>query len=178
MLLPAMSVRARRPTRTLPHWGWVYCSRMLLQNKVGWVAAAIMVSLVGLWLVVPTVKAWRADRFVDELCAKDGGVRVYERLEMPLAAAKLANVAPKHLKKDADELYYVYSSSDIRGKRGSSDIGALVVFRTETALHRAKDDKLLAIAISYVRRGGDPDRALASVLVSMSARGTHAGYAP
>ena len=131
---------------------------MSLQNKIGWAALGIVISLLGLWLAIPAVKGWRAERLVDRLCANDGGIRVYETIELPRNwdPDKLPLVRPKERREGNDELYYAYSSSDIQGQRNSTDIGALVVFRTQTELRRGSDDKLLALAVSYVRRGGDP----------------------
>jgi hypothetical protein len=131
---------------------------MLSQKKIGFVGVAILIFLFGFWFVVPTVKAWRADRLVDELCNKDGGIRVHETVELrsSSAADKLPRVRPKHLKEDSDPFYYVSSTSDILGRNDSQDTAALTVFRIETALHRSSDDKLLAVRVAYVRRGGDP----------------------
>ena len=104
------------------------------------------------------MRAWRADKLVDELCAKDGGIRVYQKVDMPQisGAAQLPLVRHKNYRKDADEFYYVSSNNDIRGNSGSTDVGALALFRIETALYRAEDDKLLAVTVAYIRRGGDP----------------------
>lgn len=130
---------------------------MLLQNKIGWLGAAILIFLFGSWFVLPVVKAWRADRLVDELCKKDGGIRVHETIELGgTSADKLPHVPSKQRKQDSDRFYYVYSTSDIRGRSGVEDIGALAVYRTEMALHRSSDDRLLAVAVGYARRGGDP----------------------
>jgi hypothetical protein len=36
-----------------------------------------------LWQGVPAFNIWQADNLVDELCAKDGGVKVYETVILP-----------------------------------------------------------------------------------------------
>jgi len=112
-----------------------------------------------IWTVKPFVDKWRAERLVDELCRVDGGVKVYEVVEVPPAASgkgKPMDVPFKRFRKKGDEFYSVMTVKDIRGHSGSSDVSALTVYRTEIGIYRAKDDKLLGTAVGYARRGGDP----------------------
>jgi hypothetical protein len=107
---------------------------------------------------VPLFKKRQADRLVDELCAKDGGIKVYEAIELPPSRipTNWAAIPFQHQRKGSEEFYFVHSTKDIRGNSTSIDIAALTVFRTETGLYRAKDGKLLGTAIGFIRRGGDP----------------------
>lgn len=104
-----------------------------------------------IWTVKPFVDQWRANRLVDELCRVDGGIKVYE-----VAPGNPMAVRPKRLRNEGDEFYYVMTTKDILGNSNSSDISARTVYRTETGVYRAKDDKLLGTGVHYVRRGGDP----------------------
>ncbi|MCU7873333.1 MAG: hypothetical protein KZQ91_11360 [Candidatus Thiodiazotropha sp. (ex Lucinoma borealis)] len=93
------------------------------------------------------------DTQVMEMCAKDGGVKVYETVELP--AEKYDSYAKKnwHLPdesnlKPSDEYYYsreriIYREKDPR------------VSRRETQLIRHSDKKVLGTYIDYGRGGGD-----------------------
>lgn len=118
----------------------------------------IAVFLVGLWAGIPALKKWEADKLVDELCAKDGGVRVHETAEYPQAHLPpnwAAKIPFKDRRKPSDEFYFVYTGNDIRGNRSSTDTSALTVYRIEIALYRTLNDKLLGVTVGYSRRGGD-----------------------
>lgn len=118
-------------------------------------AIAVVVILVA-WLGMPTFNKWRADRFVDELCAKDGGIKVYEAVRLPEERFdKFGEIYVPSLKeaKPMDEFYYV---SETQWIKKSDDVFALVMWRNHDRLFRAAENKLLGEAIGYSRRGGDP----------------------
>jgi hypothetical protein len=112
-----------------------------------------------LWWCVPTFNKWKADRLVDDLCAKDGGVKIYETVALP---KERFNKYGKFLVRDKkfilpnDEYYSVWKVTNIKGKHESSAIGTLAVYQSHFWIHRTKDKKLLGESISYSRRGGDP----------------------
>ena len=117
------------------------------------------VVLIVLWWGVPTFNKWRADRLVDELCAKDGGVRVYETVT--LLADRFNNlgqpqVPDKKYAKTTDEYFSTWLTTDIRGNSNTTDYNALVVIRNEHNYFRSTDEKLLGRLVTYGRRGGDP----------------------
>lgn len=116
----------------------------------GLVVVGSMVVLAGLlWLAQG--EKWLADQQVRELCAKDGGGRVYETVK--LTADKFdqygqIRIPPKQDVKHGDEYYYESSMHYL--KKGSPELWQL-----SFKVYRASDSKLLGEAISYARRGGD-----------------------
>src|SRR5438477_7138242 len=94
------------------------------------VGAALILSL---WVGVPLFNKRQGDRMVDDLCAKEGGIHVYEAVELPASRipANWASIPFQNKRKASDEFYFVHSTKDIRGNSNSTDIGALTVFRTE-----------------------------------------------
>lgn len=123
-----------------------------------WGAVAIAV-LLALWLGVPTFNKWRADRLVDELCAKDGGIKVYETVTLPKGWFNQRGqfaVPNKNYMKQDDEFYYEVESQDIIGNSNSTDIGKLSLYKSYYKIFRKYDGKLLGQTIMYARRGGDP----------------------
>lgn len=123
-----------------------------------WGAVAIAVLFV-IWWGVPTFNKWRADRLVDELCAKDGGVKVYETVTLAKEQfnqwGQFEVRDEKHVKA-GDEYYSIWKITNIKGKQESSNIGSMAVYRSHFSIYRTSDKKLLGESISYARRGGDP----------------------
>jgi hypothetical protein len=112
---------------------------------------------------VPLFKKRQADRLVDELCAKDGGIKVYEAIELPPSRipTNWAAIPFQHQRKGSEEFYFVHSTKDIRGNSTSIDIAALTVFRTETGLYRAKTANCLAPQLaSYAEEAIQSDRGI------------------
>lgn len=127
-----------------------------------WIGIAGLLLLI-LWWGVPSFNKWRADRLVDELCAKDGGIKVYETVILPKERFNQWGqfvVLEKRIMKPDDEYYTVWKTTDIIGKHNSSDIFKLTVYQHYFAMYRVADNKLLSEAIGYSRRGGDPFGAL------------------
>lgn len=119
----------------------------------------VCLALFGLWWGVPTLNKWRADKLVDELCAKDGGVRVYETVALPkerfTPSGEFRVLAQQVMGKE-DEFYRISRNTNIKGRHESSDIGALTVYQDHDQIYRSIDMRLLGESINYVRRGGDP----------------------
>lgn len=117
-----------------------------------------VVLIVSVWWGVPTFKKWRADKLVDELCAKDGRGIVYETVSLP--AEKFVNgFVQVHISsldhvKPTDEYYYISDESWIIPE--SNTFGGLDLYRYHYKLFRVKDGKLMSEYVSYSRRGGDP----------------------
>lgn len=118
--------------------------------------------LIGLWWGIPTYRKANANAMVRELCAKDGGVKVYETVKLPVERFdKYGNVmfgsrlGPplKQLAKEGDDFFYTWEKTWIIPE---TSVGALTVWRDHQKLFRATDQKLLGESISYSRRGGDP----------------------
>lgn len=118
-----------------------------------------MIVLIPVLLIVAAV-AWYGycearkaywDHRVKEMCAKDGGVKVYERVPLPQKYVDkdgLIRIPFEAHAKPNDEYF-------IRIIRTPLVEGYLSVSKHQTQLVRAKDRKLLAEVVSYGRGGGD-----------------------
>lgn len=105
-------------------------------------------------LVSNGVKA-HYDRQVRELCANDGGVRVYETVQ--LTAEKFNQwgqpnfnipVTPYTKLKDSDQYYLEWEITNIK-------FGNPKLEQSHFRLIRRSDNKLLGESVSYTRGGGD-----------------------
>jgi hypothetical protein len=128
------------------------------RNTKVW-AGAIAAIFFGIWLGIPMANKWRADRLVDELCSKDGGIRVYEQVTLPKERFNnlgQPQIPDKDSAKSTDEYFSTWVGNDIRGLRNKGPYGALVIFRGESTYFRKSDKKILGQIVTYARRGGDP----------------------
>lgn len=127
-------------------------------------ALLILFAFLICWLGIPTYRKWKADNLVDELCAKDGGIKIYETVTL---SASMFNAygQPKIRFEDKAALvpnssetglYFTIVQQDIVGKHGAKDISKLIVWKSITQLHRVSDGKVLGETIRYTRSGGDP----------------------
>lgn len=101
-------------------------------------------------LISNGVKAYY-DRQVREMCARDGGVRVYEMVRLPAERfddLKRKNFVLEYQAKPTDE-YYIETA-----KRHYRE-GYLNVYRTHSKVVRRSDGKVLGEYIRYARVGGD-----------------------
>lgn len=93
----------------------------------------------------------RLDVQVKELCAKDGGIKVYETVKLPPEKFDKYGVVRIPSKQDAkleDEYFYEWSVHIYVDGNPS-------LRRDHFLVIRRSDSKLLGEAISYARRGGD-----------------------
>jgi hypothetical protein len=96
----------------------------------------------------------RLDREVDRLCAVDGGIRVFETVEVP------AEYLP-----DEGPIFPQYEGRRFKDRYGpdyelkTSDTyivtGLPSLTRMETQLIRKRDQKVLGTSVRYIRHGGD-----------------------
>ncbi len=130
----------------------------VFQNYKFWIGIVLSIVFF-IWWGIPTVNKWQADKMVDELCARDGGTKVYEAIKLPaekIDAYWITNLPSiENAKVDAD-YYGVSSRIDIRGDSSSAHINDLVVWRNESDIVHAVDKKVMARLVSYIRSGGDP----------------------
>lgn len=128
-------------------WLW---RRMDSLAARGLIAVACMAVLSGLlWLAVG--EKWQADRQVRELCAKDGGVRVYETVRLPAERFDKygqIRIPSKQDAKAGDQYFYEWQ---VRRYRKSSPL----IRRDHFLIYRKSDAKLMGEAVSYARIGGD-----------------------
>lgn len=116
-------------------------------------------ALFGFWWGVPTFNQWRADELVDELCAKDGSVKVYESVSLPKERFNRwgqFEVSSERFLKPSDEHYTTWKTTKIIGDPNSSEIWKLSVYQHHFVLFRVSDKKILGESTGYARRGGDP----------------------
>jgi len=113
------------------------------------------------WLGIPTVNKYEADRKVYALCARDGGLKIYETIRWPrerfdefgnpmLHSGNRTRAKERTL--PGDELYTIAETTWLTPEKHDS----LEMLRVHQTLVRLADGKVLGEATSYVRRGGDP----------------------
>jgi len=122
---------------------------------ISFVVFAIM--LLALWWGIPTYRKAKADAIVNELCVKDGGIKVYETVKLPASRFdQYGNVrVPSFKYKKADDEFY-YKTENTWIVRGAGDPNDLVIWRGRYELYRSSDQTKLAESTYYARRGGDP----------------------
>ena len=106
-------------------------------------------------------KKYAADEQMQELCAKDGGVKIYETVTLPkrefsqwgqpLARYWSGQTDPEN--KLGPNYRYVERSEFLR--RGDTLRGEVQMFKSHHKIFRRSDGKLLGESISYHRSGGD-----------------------
>lgn len=115
------------------------------------------------WLGLPAFNKWRADKLVDELCAKDAGIKVYETVKLPKERFNEWGqfyVPDIRFMKATDEYYTehvnIYYKDGMPIMDNSHKDESLDVWQSHYKLYRKVDYKLLGESIGYSRRGGDP----------------------
>lgn len=105
------------------------------------------------WEVTGKKLYW--DAKVRELCAKDGGVKVYEIVELPpVKFNKFGQINFYHPTQGENALGPEYLVKvETRFLRAEDEDP--VIMRFQSRVFRQSDGKLLAESISYARRGGD-----------------------
>jgi hypothetical protein len=93
----------------------------------------------------------RLDREVKQLCAIDGGIKVYETVKLPAERFDQygqIRVPAKWLAEPGDEYYY--ESSTYYLKQGNPEM-----WQSHYKMYQLADNKLLGESFGYVRIGGD-----------------------
>jgi hypothetical protein len=93
----------------------------------------------------------RLDAEVRLLCARDGGVKVSEKVILPARSFDkfgAVSIPSKEMAKPEDDYYYERHVEYIR--RGNPEL-----LRSRHLLIRRKDGKVLGESVRYTRRGGD-----------------------
>lgn len=136
-------------------WGVFKLARWLLRKthspvfKKFVVVATIGIYTWFLWIAIGQ-NMW-LDHQVDELCAKDGGVKIYETVELtPDLILKNTNriwLPDKEDVKPSDKYYYEIEYFYYR--KGNPDLS-----RRQSRIIRQSDGKVLGESISYSRGGG------------------------
>jgi len=137
--------------------GWRAWKTVSLKGKVVHIVIGVLLFAVwfggAFWEVAGKKMYW--DAKVRDLCAKDGGIRVYETVE--LAAEKFnkwGQINFYHPTQGEDALGSEYLVKvETRFLRAEDEDP--VIMRFQNRVFRQSDGKLLAESISYARRGGD-----------------------
>lgn len=128
-------------------------------TRNSWIAipVAIVVGAAAVaWWAIPTYKQAEADKLVNELCAKDGGTKVYETVALPPEKFdRYGNVDLPASPKGNAEFFLKVESVGVEPYIYSQE-GKLSIARESYKVFRKADGKLLGESISYLRRGGDP----------------------
>lgn len=142
VLIPALVVLAT--------WGlWRLARTPLLKGLVVAVSVAGLAGL--LWLAQG--EKWLLDRQVRELCAKDGGVKVYETVKLPADRFDqwgMIDFYRPTQKENALGPEYVFKQETHYYSKGDPEM-----WRARYQVTRRVDQKLLGETILYGRAGGD-----------------------
>lgn len=137
------------------------CTRMT-SNKLGAhsvagsVAACLLLGMV--MLLSGCEKLW-LDRQMEELCARDGGVKVYETVTLPPEMFdQYGDPFPGWRKRKTEDRFgpdYRYEVINQVLNDGDPLEGGGRLERTEWRILRLTDQKLMGFAVAYIRVGGD-----------------------
>jgi hypothetical protein len=127
-----------------------------MRKKNKFIVLFLLLSMMG----CTTPSQWKADAQVDELCAKDGGIKVYETVTLPKERfneyGQLIGLGLTYAG-DTKTLpeYYIYMEDTLISPYTSGQFGGLSVTRYQQQIYRKSDHKLLGEQIMYSRAGGD-----------------------
>jgi hypothetical protein len=111
----------------------------------------ILMTLLAISLLLAGCEKYRLDAQVRKLCAKDGGVRVYETVLLPQNRFDEFGVVSIPAKQDAKpEDDYYYERDIYYYKTGNPEM-----WRINHRIIRRIDGKVLGESVRYTRRGGD-----------------------
>jgi hypothetical protein len=119
---------------------------------------AVIIAFFILWQGVPAFNIWRADKLVDELCAKDGGIKIYETVTLPKERfneyGQFVIPPDKRYLKPNDEYFMQIITETVIG---NNDYVSLLprVRKDHVSIIGVKDNRKLAEYISYGQRNGE-----------------------
>lgn len=131
--------------------------RSLVRRMTPVATACLLLALAG-------CERYALDRQMEELCKKDGGVSVYEKVTLPASEfsnvgqplAKYATGAPSLADRLGPEYRYVETRVVVAGRPNADPSrGEGKLLRFHQAIFRRSDGKLLGESVSYGRSGGD-----------------------
>ena len=116
-------------------------------------------ALLGGIVLLSGCEKYLLDRQMAELCAKDGGVRVYETVT--LARAEYEKMLKYRVTAKSQEQYYgpeyryVVVEKLLAGKRDGARTWRGEFWRIHKTIYRKSDNHLLGESVDYIRVGGD-----------------------
>jgi hypothetical protein len=121
-------------------------------KRIGLILAVVLLPLTG-------CEKYALDRQMEELCRKDGGVKVYETVTLPPEMFdKLGHPFPGWPNRSQEDRLgpdYRYVEETIYLKQGDPLRGEGRLRQTSERIYRRADGKLMGEAVSYGRSGGD-----------------------
>lgn len=108
---------------------------------------------VALVAFLPGCEKWQLDAQVRELCAKDGGMKIYETVALPPDQFDKWGMVKLYRPTGGEDALgpeYIYRQQDTYIRRGNPEL-----WRSHTAVVRRSDGKVLGEIVRYTRRGGD-----------------------
>jgi len=120
---------------------------------IGWVIASPFILIAGGIAFCEANKAYW-DHQVKLMCEKDGGVTVYERVELTKDEYEIIKNSSGKISipfgwEKNDSPYYIYSKTEVIFNDSPK------VWKDEMLIIRRRDNNVIAKKISYSRRGGD-----------------------
>ena len=134
-----------------------YSRNQLGFSTLGWLFAVPLFFMAFLMLILIFYEGRKAywDAQVREMCAKDGGVKIFEQLRVsPMDITFLGRLDGKisvPSKESASSNAPAYSEFKIKDIRE----GSPRVWRSESTIRRRKDQVIVAQWVTYTRAGGD-----------------------
>jgi len=128
---------------------WLLRQAKTLPLKIGVIVLSAGILSWMLWVAVG--ETYMLDKQVRELCAKDGGIKVYETVPLPPELVDeygVIRIPTKEKAEVSDQYYYTRLREYIR--KGNPE-----VWKRIYSIYRRVDNKLLGESTRYVRRGGD-----------------------
>lgn len=132
----------------------------LHKNRSLLVITACLIAFAALGLFSGWGEKYAADKEMQALCAKDGGVKIYETMTVPKSQFDKWGM-PRGKNWDGSNFpstldpEYRYSNSTEFLKRGDVLKGEVQMSRNTQRIRRLSDGKLMAESITYGRSGGD-----------------------
>lgn len=112
------------------------------------------------WLFVPVYLLYGRTALLNaevrELCAKDGGVKVFETVRLPAERFDKRGMLKAYRLTQGENALgpdYIYKMESQYFRKGDSN--DVAIWKTHTKVFRRSDGKLLGESVSYTRRGGD-----------------------
>ena len=102
---------------------------------------------------------WALDRQMEDLCKKDGGVKVYEKVTLPANEFNALGTEAAAAKSDEDfygsNFRYLSKREILVGKNAKAGTGEGQLARLHWAIYRRSDGHLLGEQTEYRRNSGD-----------------------